>query len=273
MRENWLRRGLFAAMGAWIGGVLAAAVGAAAVLSGVGPWWAGIAVGGVSGVVGGFAGASKTYHRSMHDRFHGPVGVVLFVGAPIALLVAVLVAFVLVDGVPEGVSSALFAGAVCATLGGGATLVANMPLWKRVLQSESTLHASWRARQPPSQRRTTKRAGAVLAAFAVGYLALSLTGAYDVSTSTWLLVLGPIVAVLGTVNHERDVEVRDGGVLVESTLVAWDDLAGFELTDEALVLHRESRWFERADRFDRADVADLDAAVEALERFLERRDR
>lgn len=273
MRENWYRRVLFAGMGLWIGGVLAFALGVGATVLSLGPWWAGVAIGGVSGTVGGVAGGRAAYDRSMHDRLHGRLGLALFVGVPVAFLVVVLAFFVVVASPSDGIASALVAGAVLTTVGGITTLVANVPLWKAAVQASAAPYASWSARQPPTQRRRSKYAAAVLAVVAVGYVALALVLDFEFGTTNWWLFVAPLTTVLATVENERSVEVRDGGVLVDSSLVAWADYDCFELTDEALVLHRDSRFFDRADRFDREDVEDLDAAVAALERFLARGDR
>jgi hypothetical protein len=273
MRENWYRRVLFAGMGLWVGGVLAFAFGVGAVVLDLGPWWAGVAIGTFSGVVGAVAGGRATYDRSMHDRLHGALGLVLFVGVPVAFLVAVLASVAVVASPDEGIASALFAGALLTTVGGIVALLANVPLWKATVRSSSTSYASWSARQPPTQRRRTRYAAGTLAVLVVGYVALSFVLELGFGTTNWALFLAPLVAVFGTVENERSVEVRDGGVLVDSSLVAWTDYDVFELTDEALVLHRDSRFFDRATRFDRADVEDLDAAVAGLERFLERRER
>lgn len=271
MRENWYRRALFAGMGVWIGGILAAIVGAAAVVLELGPWWAGVAIGLVSGAVGGVSGGRATYDRSLHDRLHGTVGLALFVGVPVVLLVGVL-AILLVAATPsEGVVSSLFAGAIAATVGGFVALVANLPLWKATLRESSTVYASWTARRPPTRRRRTKHAagGLAVVVVAAGVGAFAVDVALD---STWWMVFAPLTAVLASVENERTVEVRDAGVLLDSSLVAWEDYECFALSEEALVLHRASRRFDRADRFDRDDVDDLDAAVAALDRFLERRD-
>ena len=273
MRENWHRRVLFAGMGLWVGGALALPFGVGAVVLELGPWWAGVAIGAFSGTVGGVAGGRATYDPSMHERVHGRFGLALFVGIPVVVLVLVLGYFVVV-GVPgDGVASALLAGAILTTVGGVTTLVANVPLWKARVQASSTAFASWSARQPPTQRRRTTYAGATLAVLVVGYVAVAFALDFGVDSSSWVAIAGSTTAVFATVETERSVEVRDGGVLVDSSLVAWSDYACFELTEEALVLHRDSRFVDRADRFDREDVDDLDAAVAALERFLDRGER
>lgn len=269
MRENWIRRALFAGMGVWIGGVLALVGGVVAVALAVGPWWAGVAIGVGSGAVGGYVGARATYQSSMHDRLHGRVGVVLFVGVPVVLLVGVLASLVTASTPDDGVVSTLLAGAIAATVGGVVVLAANLPLWKAGVRSSTTVYASWSARRPPTQRRRTKRAAGALA---VVVLAASV-GAFFLGVAldlTWWTVFAPLTAVFASVENERTVEVGDAGVLVDSTLVAWDDYESFAVTDDALVLHRASRYVDRADRFDRADVEDFEAAVAALDRFLER---
>lgn len=271
MRENWYRQVLFASMGVWIGGVGVLAGGAGAVLLALGPWWAGAAIGLGSGVLGGYLGARAAYHPSMHERLHGPVGLVAFAGVPIALLVGVLAVLVLELTPSEGVTASLLGGAVVATVGGFVALLANLPLWKARVQESSAVYASWVARQPPTQRRRTTYMAGGLAVVAVAAGAVAFVVGAEFETMWWT-VFAPLTAVLASVDSERTVEVRDAGVLVDSSLVAWADYDCFELTDEALVLHRSGRYVDRAHRFDREDVDDLDAAVAALGRFLDRRE-
>jgi hypothetical protein len=273
MRENWYRRVLFVGMGVWGGGILAIAYGVGAVGLDLGPWWAAVAIALLSGVVGGIAGGRTTYDRSVPDRIHGPVGVALFVGVPVAFLVVVLAYLVLVPSPTDAITSVLFAGAVSSTVGGFVVLVANLPLWKATVQSSSTAYASWSARQPPTKRRRNKYAAGVLVVLGVGYLGAPLLFnlSLDSEMTNWWVVLAPLTALFASVENEREVEVRDGGLLMDTSLVAWDDLDAVELTDQALVLHRASRFFERADRFDREDIDDLDGAVDALARFLKER--
>lgn len=49
MTQNWYRRLLFVGVGVWIGGVLAVLFGTGAVVLDLGPWWAGVATGFLSG--------------------------------------------------------------------------------------------------------------------------------------------------------------------------------------------------------------------------------
>ncbi|WP_323676598.1 hypothetical protein [Halorubellus sp. PRR65] len=273
MTRNWYRWTLFAGIGVWVGGVLATLLGVGAVALALGPWWAGVAIGLLSGVAGGVAGGRAAYDRSMHDRLHGTLGVASFVGIPVVFLAVVLAYVVFVTAPSDAIVGALLAGAIASTIGGLVALLANVPLWKWSVQEGSTLYASWSARQPPTQRRHSKYAAGILAAIAIACVPAALVLDLELASTNWWLALAPFTAVVASIDGERTVEVRDGGVLVDSSLVAWPDFDAFELTDDALVLHRASRYFERADRFDREDIEDVDAATEALERFLDRRER
>ncbi|WP_227131297.1 hypothetical protein [Halorubellus salinus] len=271
MRENWYRRAFFAGLGGWIGGLLAIAMGIGAVAYDLGPWWGGVAIGVLSGSVGGYVGAAVTYDWSMHERLHGSVGLAAFVVVPVVGLVGVLVGVVTVASPSEAIVASSLVGATTAVLGGVVVLVANLQLWKASVQAAAAPYAKWSARRPPTQRRRTKYAVGGLAVLAVGAGAVVFVVGAELD-ATWVTIVAPWPALLASVDTERTVEVRDAGVLVDSSLVAWDDYECFELTDEALVLHRASRYVDRAHRFDRDDVDDLDETVRALERFLARRE-
>lgn len=272
MDENAYRNALFVWIAVWASGFTIAIVGVGAALTGLGPWWAGVAIGGFSGFVGGIAGARVTYRPSMHEAVTGRFGVVAFVGVPIVALSCVL-AYIVLSPAPENdVAAAGLAGAIVITIGGPATLLANVPLWKARLRANTTCHAEWTARQPPRDRRQTTYAVIALGVLTLGFVGLTVVLQSDFDGTTLFAVFIGFGGALAGRGRERHVEVRDDGLLVNATLVPWRDCTHFECTDHALVVHRSSRWFSRTYKFDVDDVDNLETATSALEDFLPRRD-
>lgn len=270
MRVNGHRRVLFVAIAIWASGFTIAIVGVGVAVTDIGPWWAGVVIGGLSGFVGGIAGGHAAYRPSMHETVNGRVGVLAFLVVPIVALGSVL-AYVLISPAPESdVAAAGFAAGVALALGGPATLLADVPLWKRRVRDASTCHAEWTARQPPAQRRSRTYAVVVLGVLTVGFVAITVALQDDFGGTTLVTILGGFSAALASTGNDRRVEVRDDGLLVDATLVPWGECDGYERTDDALVVHRSSRWFTRTHRFDVDDIEDPDAAADALRAFLPR---
>lgn len=116
-----------------------------------------------------------------------------------------------------------------------------------------------------------------IAALAVGAIALITAGAItaitgDASFSTLLTSVSGLSTVFLLFNNGKELAVTDVGFRVEQSVVVWDDLAGYRLTDEKVVLVR-SEWYLPARRFDREEISDEDALIKGLEKFLPRLDK
>lgn len=100
--------------------------------------------------------------------------------------------------------------------------------------------------------------------------AIILTG--DISTTTFTTLVGGLIPVfLLFADTSRELAVTDVGFRSEQSTIVWDDLAGYRLTDDNVVLVR-SEWYLPNRQFDRADISDEDALIKELEGFLPRLD-
>jgi hypothetical protein len=95
----------------------------------------------------------------------------------------------------------------------------------------------------------------------------------DVSFSSVIAPLGGLSAMLAVFgDNGRELVVTDVGLVVDQSVIVWDDLAGYRLADEKLLLVR-SEWYLPARRFDREEISDEDVLIKELERFLPRLDK
>jgi len=100
--------------------------------------------------------------------------------------------------------------------------------------------------------------------------AIVLTG--DISTTTFTTLVGGLIPVfLLFADTSRELAVTDVGFRSGQSTIVWDDLAGYRLTDDNVVLVR-SEWYLPNRQFDRADISDEDALIKGLEGFLPRLD-
>lgn len=107
-------------------------------------------------------------------------------------------------------------------------------------------------------------------------LALTLVGTLGpfVVAATWLpnlVVVGGAWLVLASlVTNRRTYRTTSDGLEREGRLrtrtYRWDELAGYEVTDGAIVIHRKGVW--PAIRCALADIEDVDAVRAALDRHL-----
>jgi len=95
-----------------------------------------------------------------------------------------------------------------------------------------------------------------------------LTGKLDFSMVTSLGGLSTVVLLFA--NNDRELVVTDAGFVVDQSVIVWDDLAGYRLTDDKVVLVR-SEWYLPDRRFDREEMDD-EALIEGVGEFLPRVD-
>ena len=95
-----------------------------------------------------------------------------------------------------------------------------------------------------------------------------LTGEMDFSMVTSLGGLSTVVLLFA--NNDRELVVTDAGLVVDQSVIVWDDLAGYRLTDDKVVLVR-SEWYLPDRRFDREEMDD-EALIEGVGEFLPRVD-
>jgi len=114
-----------------------------------------------------------------------------------------------------------------------------------------------------------------IAAVAIVAIALITTGAVTVLTGeldfSMVTSLGGLsTVVLLFANNDRELVVTDAGFVVDQSVIVWDDLAGYRLTDDKVVLVR-SEWYLPDRRFDREEMDD-EALIEGVGEFLPRVD-
>ena len=91
-----------------------------------------------------------------------------------------------------------------------------------------------------------------------GTMIPTLTGAW----SSLLLFVG---------NDGSEVAVTDEGLRIDQWFTPWSDLDGYRVTDETVELVRP-KWYHPTRDFERGEISDEDALVEALAEFLPRLD-
>lgn len=73
-------------------------------------------------------------------------------------------------------------------------------------------------------------------------------------------------------DDDAEVAVTDIGLRVDNSVLLWDDLDGYRITDDELELVRPE-WYHPSQTFDREEITDDDALIEELEAFLPRLDK
>jgi len=114
-----------------------------------------------------------------------------------------------------------------------------------------------------------------IAAVGIVTIALVTTGAVTVLTGEMGFSMVTSLGGLSTVfllfaNNDRELVVTDAGLVVDQSVIVWDDLAGYRLTDDKVVLVR-SEWYLPDRRFDREEMDD-EALIEGVGEFLPRVD-
>jgi len=123
------------------------------------------------------------------------------------------------------------------------------------------------ARPPKRQRRHLQIAVAAV----VGVAGLVVAGIAVLGSgieSTTLLPLTTLLTILSVLDEEQEMSVTDRGLIVESTVQAWEKFEGYEHTEDTLVVTAAGLGGTR--RFDTDDIDDVDAVVNALDDYLPR---
>lgn len=116
-----------------------------------------------------------------------------------------------------------------------------------------------------------------IAAVVIIAITLITTGAVTILTggiSTTMLTtliggLSPVFLLFA--DTSRELAVTDVGFRVNQSITDWDDLAGYRLTDDKVVLVRE-QWYTPARRVDREEINDEETLVDGLAMYLPRVD-
>jgi hypothetical protein len=161
-----------------------------------------------------------------------------------------------------------FPGACAAGVWGAAATVA-LNCRHVARMDQLTDRVTFSARPPATQRRQLGLAAAVL--LAISGLAAAAMVWLDADVDLfpaflWVPSTVPLVVML-LKRDGREVGVTDEGLRVQVSLYEWSTFSGYELTDDALVLSRAG-WYRSQLSFDPEDIEDVEAVVEALDRYL-----
>lgn len=100
-------------------------------------------------------------------------------------------------------------------------------------------------------------------------LATVLVGGFDLSITTLFGSVSTFLLLLD--DDDTELAVTDRGLRIDRSLVPWDELEGYRVTEDRIVLVR-SQWYLPARRFDRDEVGDEPALLDGLGSFLPRLD-
>ena len=135
---------------------------------------------------------------------------------------------------------------------------------------DATVELSFEAR-PASEvdERVANVAAIVLGLVTVvAVVVLALTGGFDDGLFlTWLPGMSVVLLLLHDQQDSREVQITDLGIVVHSTIHEWDTIASYSLDEEELSLSRPT-WYHSTLRYDRDDIEDVEAVVDALSKRL-----
>ena len=101
--------------------------------------------------------------------------------------------------------------------------------------------------------------------------ALSMIADFAVNTSLLTSVTGLLSLLFLFTDDSTDLAVTDAGLRVDRSMTPWDDLDGVRVTDEQIKIDRAKWWLPSRD-FDREEIGDDAAFIDALEEYLPRTD-
>ena len=110
--------------------------------------------------------------------------------------------------------------------------------------------------------------GLIVVAVAVPILAFD---GFDGSSTLFTSLTGLSSLFFLFDNDSHELAVTDGGLRVNSSITPWDDLGSYRLTDEEIKIDRAKWWLPSRD-FDREEIGDDAAFIDALEEYLPRTD-
>jgi len=216
------------------------------------------------GTLGAKVGLQRVDDPARRFRKGGELAGVLGV-AGIVLLAAFGVSYThgFVAAIPFGVGGAVGFGL--------AFLIAYVADRAIVVRSraETDSRLTWSAKRRPETGRI-RYLQTVTAVVAVGLVIWNISNGTPKFALLWVLIGGlqfgdDIVRKL----HRRRYEILDAGLVTTFGHLPWEDFDGYRLTDDELVLHGNV-WPFGTVAYDRESVDDLDAVVDALDRYLPR---
>lgn len=231
------------------------------------PWpvWTGLGV--VTASVGGVAGGHAATRVGERDRLESVGGRRLlgWLLVPPTLAAAAFLWTALSSPAPSTATlGPLLVACGGGYLFGGATVVAVELRYERLATAAAEPLATWSARQPARQRRQRRRASAVLTVLWVGSIVAvtATTGAVPF----WLLPLGVSTMYGLYPDRRREFVALPAGLKRGISVTSWDRYEGYELTDDALVVHAGGLTGDV--RCERAEIEDETRVVAALDELL-----
>ena len=103
---------------------------------------------------------------------------------------------------------------------------------------------------------------------ALGLVVWNLYIGVPAAALLWLLIGGfQFVQDIGRKFHRRQYEILDAGLVTTFGHLPWEDFDGYQFTDDDLILY-SNVWPFGTVAYDRESVDDLEAVVDALDRYL-----
>lgn len=128
--------------------------------------------------------------------------------------------------------------------------------------------AQWEARWPARWRRFALVGMVVAGVLVVGGIVWRFLFGSEWNWAGYLYLLVFLWTPFAGAANPRTFRVTDAGLVVERPLqrrlVSWATVAGYTLTDDALLIRR-TMWWRPSYRCDRADIENVDAVVAALD--------
>jgi len=260
------RRFLEAALGVYVATLLIPAAALAGWESGAVDLPVGVFITAGVGIAVGVGLAVRTVDDLVDRLLSLPV-VVLTVGLPFVYTLPYLI-FVVDPDSGTGIVAIVGLGAV---LPGVLALLGASLIRNRRLREQSTEIVAVTLDETDDEEGRQLR----IAAVGIVTIALVTTGAVTVLTGELDFSMVTSLGGLSTVfllfaNNDRELVVTDAGFVVDQSVIVWDDLAGYRLTDDKVVLVRPE-WYLPDRRFDREEMDD-EALIEGVSEFLPRVD-
>ena len=101
--------------------------------------------------------------------------------------------------------------------------------------------------------------------------AVSMIADFAVNTSLLTSVTGLLSLLFLFTDDSTDLAVTDAGLRVDRSITPWDELGSYRLTDEEIKIDRAKWWLPSRD-FDREEIGDDAAFIDALREYLPRTD-
>jgi len=189
---------------------------------------------------------------------------------PLAYIPYMIVA----DGEAEAVVT--IAGLLALVPGIG-VLLAAAGIRNRRLRARATEHAVVTIGDDDDDESGLNRSIKVAAAGGMGLIVVGVAvsiltfDGFDGSSTLFTSLTGLSSLFLLFDNDGHELAVTDEGLRVDSSMTPWDDLGSYRVTDEELKIER-ARWWLPSRDFDREEIGDDAAFIDALGEYLPRTD-